>query len=107
MKCSLCNRDVSKLHSHHLFPKKLMKSKNPRIYIHKYGIAPNLRANLCTDCTKIVHSTHTLKELGSIYNTIEKLKRSPKIVKYLRWVHDRPEGVVTSPRRAFEGGKYD
>jgi len=106
-KCELCKRDVQTLYGHHLVPRKFLRSKIPKQYIMKYQDDPNRKAKLCVDCNKIVHALHKLKELAKQYDTMEKLRKSPKIQAYVKWVRTRPVGVVTHPRRAWEGGKYE
>ena len=69
--CTLCKRDVEILHKHHLIP----KSKRGRETI-----------KVCRSCVEMIHVLFTNKELANEYNTLEKLKASPKIKKYVRWI---------------------
>jgi hypothetical protein len=94
--CELCCRISCRFSKHHLKPRKLKKKKE----IVK-------RAVLCPDCTKMVHALHNLEELAGTYNTIEKLKESSKLASYLRWVSNRPIGIVKHPKRSWLGGKYE
>jgi hypothetical protein len=105
--CHLCRRQAPSLQRHHLVPRKLLNSENPRQYLVKYEENSTGRALLCVDCDKMVHALHKLKELARKYDTVEKLRRSPKLQKYLAWVSSRPIGVVKHPKRAWEGGKYE
>ena len=94
--CELCGRIVEDFHRHHLIPRKLMNSGEK-----------SATTKLCKDCTTMVHAMHTLRELAKNYDTIEKLKNSKKLQKYLRWIRDRPIGVVKHPKRSWQGGKYE
>jgi hypothetical protein len=73
MKCPLCERDVSKLFGHHLKPKK----SDELLY-------------LCKDCATQMHAFFTRLEMRQKYNSLEKLKASPKVQEYLNWVRDKP-----------------
>ena len=70
--CELCGR-LSKLERHHFKPKKSDEV-----------------AHFCQDCARQVHALFTRTELRQKYNTIEKLKKHPKIKKYLGWISKRP-----------------
>ena len=70
--CELCNR-ISILEKHHLKPKKSDET-----------------SLMCVDCARQVHALFTRTELRQKYNTIAKLKTSPKIQKYLKWIKKRP-----------------
>jgi hypothetical protein len=114
MICGLCEREVSRIHNHHLVPKKMMKKKSVKrkmqqgIYmIDTITEQPKFFA-LCVDCTKMVHALFSLKELANEYNTPEKLRKHPKIIEYVMWVRNKNEGVVKHPKRAWlGGGKYE
>lgn len=82
--CELCGRN-QELSSHHLIPKQV-HSKNWCKKMFSKGEMNNRRANLCKLCHTTLHKFFTHRELGEVYNTIEKLMLSEKIIKFLVWV---------------------
>ena len=94
--CKLCGRETKCLYGHHLKPRKFRR---------RMEVTPKMK--LCQDCTKMVHAIHNLHELAEVYNTEGKLKESFKLQGYINWVRNKPIGVVTHPKRAWLGGKYE
>lgn len=105
--CALCGRPSRKLHGHHLVPRKFLRSGSAREYVLKYRENAGRRVQLCVDCNKMVHAMHKLKELAKNYDTIEKLRDSPKLQDYVRWVQTRQVGVIRHPVRSWKGGRYE
>jgi len=77
-KCELCGREGIKLTNHHLVPKQ-KKGRNEQ----------DNYAKVCIPCSKQIHALFTNKELKREYNTIEKLKSSAKIKKWVGWVRKK------------------
>ena len=86
-KCALCGRE-NELTFHHLIPRTLHKNKwfkknftreemNQGVYLCKY------------ECHREVHNLITEKEMGRSYNTLEKLKRHPKVKKYIKFIKNK------------------
>ena len=84
MKCELCGRE-NICTFHHLIPKFNHKKKwfkknftkeqmNEGIYVCKY------------ECHKEIHNLISEKELGKIYNTLEKLLAHENIAKYIKFI---------------------
>ena len=83
MLCQLCNREEAH-NFHHLIPRTLHSNK----WFKKRYTRDELRQgiDLCKACHRAVHDlVPDEKELGRDYNTLERLRRHPKIDKYLRW----------------------
>lgn len=103
MKCEICKREA-KLHEHHLIPRKYIKKLKGNRRIND-SVLP--KANICTDCEKMIHSLFKLKELRDDMNSVDKLLKNKEINNYVRWIKDKQIGVVKHPRRTWQGGKYD
>jgi glutaredoxin-related protein len=56
-------------------------------------------ALLCPACHRQIHKTLTEKELEREYNTVEALRSQPDLEKFVRWIEDKPHGVLKSERR--------
>ena len=71
--CTLCDRETPAVYQekHHLIP----KSKKGKI-----------TTVVCIDCGNQVHRLFTLKQLRNEYNTIEKLKSDPRVMKWIKWI---------------------
>lgn len=99
--CGLCGRPVSRLTRHHLIPrsrhgKKRVKRNFTREQMQRIVL-------LCPACHRQVHKTFTEKELEQDYNSIEALLEHPDIQRFVRWIENKPHGVVSKAERNFEG----
>lgn len=74
-KCDLCRRSAENISRHHLIPKQIRKKTEEDNLVY-----------LCSHCHKAIHALFTNRELAGTYNSIESLKRSPRIVKYLNFL---------------------
>ena len=72
-RCSLCEREVNYITTHHLTPK-------------SEGGKFSEKIPLCQPCHSTIHKTFTNKELAKIYNEIIYLKESEKLKGYLKWI---------------------
>ena len=79
--CELCERDVLKEGSekHHLIPGKRKWKKIRRKDIKTIRV--------CWNCADQIHKLFTNSELRREYNTLEKLKASEKIQKWVAWIN--------------------
>ena len=75
--CELCNRNVSTITKHHLIP--VEKGGNKFNTIH-----------LCIACHTSLHALFTNRELAARFNSLELIKRDPKIIKYLGFIKNIP-----------------
>lgn len=84
-KCELCTSSEDVLDFHHLIPrtlhgKKHYRNKYSKIFMSTHGIW------ICKEeCHPQIHEFITEKEMGSTYNTLEKLKGNPEVKKYVEW----------------------
>lgn len=79
-KCELCERTVSHIEKHHLFPVKTRRSDDSFIYVCKY-------------CGDMIHQMFSNNELQNTYNTLDSLKIG--LSKQINWVKTRPEKNYT------------
>ena len=83
MICEICDRDVEELEKHHLEP----------------GNKKSKTIQVCYCCGDQLHALFTNKELKKYYNTLEKIKQSSKVQKYILWVRKK------NPQRIRYHGK--
>lgn len=98
--CALCGRKISPgaETKHHLVPRSMGGSNGDNV-IELHSI-----------CHKQIHALFSRHDLSTTYNTIEKLKQTNRIRKFLKWVSDKPidfdkkfERVKNTDRAAFSG----
>lgn len=75
--CGICGRELGtvKVDKHHLIPK-TFKGKET-VSLHRI-------------CHRKLHSIFTERELLHDYNTLEKLRNHPEIIKFAAWVAKKP-----------------
>src|ERR1043165_9165358 len=74
--CELCLRHVSGISQHHLVPR-------------SEGGAATIA--LCAACHSTLHRFFTNRTLARELNTIEALRRTPEVERYLAWVRKQPD----------------
>lgn len=87
MKCQLCERESSKITKHHLIPKQ--KGTD-----HK-------TIRVCISCSKQIHVLFTNEELKREYNTLQKLKLSPEVQKWIEWVRKKDPRNIKHRRKGW------
>ena len=76
--CPLCDREITKksyADEHHLIPKSLGGKET--ITLHRI-------------CHSKIHSVFTERELKNKYFTIENLKKHEEIIKFNKWIKNKP-----------------
>ena len=86
--CKLCERDGMQLTGHHLIPQMRHNKKVKR----EQGADRNKKVPLCSPCHTQIHNLFTEKELEREYNTIEKLKAHPGVIKFIEWIRKKHFG---------------
>lgn len=84
--CEMCKREME-LTFHHLIPRTLHSVKWFKKNFTKEEM--NSGIDVCPDCHMTIHKTHSEKELGRNYNTLEKLMADPEIAKFVEWISKR------------------
>lgn len=90
-KCDLCKRE-KELTFHHLIPRKVHKnSRVMRLHTKKYMREAGI--DVCKDCHRMIHRSHSHIYLALEYYNLELLKTSPKVIKFVKWVTKQKRGV--------------
>ena len=88
-KCELCGSETDYLNFHHLIPKTLHSNKKfkalyPKREMQTRGIW------ICKySCHGQIHKFISEKDMGLIYNTLEKLLEHEEVKKYIEWKSKR------------------
>jgi hypothetical protein len=88
MNCQICQRETPQeyLEKHHLIPKE------------KYG-ADMGTILVCCSCGDQIHNLFSNKQLAKEYNTIEKILDNEKIIKWVKWIRNKPDDFRICMRR--------
>jgi len=85
--CPLCGRKMvvgSSVNDHHLIPR--MYGGTQKYSVHKV-------------CHSKIHSVFSEAELAYVYNSFEKLRSHPEIIKFLKWVRKQDSEFMTKHHR--------
>lgn len=85
-KCQLCHREIP-LTFHHLIPRTLHSTKWYRNNFSKEQLQSGIY--VCPECHNTLHKFIPEKEMGRIYNTLEKIKEHEKVMTFVQWVGKR------------------
>ncbi|WP_137789875.1 HNH endonuclease [Bacillus sp. E(2018)] len=85
--CELCRREPVELTVHHLIPK-------------EEGGRFSETADLCVPCHKQIHFLFTNSELASLYSTVEKLRDTPELKKFLKWLRKQPASALPRMKKS-------
>jgi hypothetical protein len=81
--CCLCGR-TTPLTFHHLIPKALYKRNRIKRLYNKEEM--KIGINICRKCHNGIHDLYDEMTLALRFNTIEKLRQDPAILKHVSWV---------------------
>jgi 5-methylcytosine-specific restriction endonuclease McrA len=96
--CELCGREVARRTRHHLIPRTRHQNRRNKREFTRSEVRERL-AWLCSACHKQVHAVLDHKSLEREWNTIEKLRTHPELVRFIEWIRKRPDGHVRVYRR--------
>lgn len=85
--CELCRRTEVAITIHHLIPKEM-------------GGTFLKTADLCIPCHKQIHALYTNEELAARLNTLEELRRDPKIHGYIKWIRKQPSSKLIKTKKS-------
>jgi 5-methylcytosine-specific restriction protein A len=88
MNCALCGRDVTKLTEHHLTPRSKLK---------KGEVTPTIW--ICSPCHRQIHALFTNQQLHDEYNSLERLRDEPRMVRFLNWIRKQDANKAVKVRR--------
>ena len=85
--CPLCDRELAPpCTKHHLIPISKGGKHTETVLLHKI-------------CHDKIHSVISEKELMKNYNTINKLKTHPELIKFIEWVSKKPPAFYDVSKR--------
>jgi 5-methylcytosine-specific restriction endonuclease McrA len=90
--CGLCGRVVESRTRHHLIPRSRHGNKRVRRAFTREEL--HRTVPLCPACHRQVHRSLSEKELERGYNTVAALLSHPEISRFVRWIQDKPHGVI-------------
>jgi len=97
-KCLLCLRDGVNVTKHHLIPKTTHTNKKVK---KKYSSEEmNEGIMICRPCHSNIHALYTEKELLAKYTTLDSLQSDDGVVKFSKWVSDKPSDLKTKNKRS-------
>ena len=84
MRCQMCGRDRD-MTFHHLIPQTCHKNKWFKKNFTRAQMGEGV--HVCRDCHAAIHKfIPSEKELGRVYNTVEKLMLHEELAKYVPWL---------------------
>ncbi len=84
--CLLCGRVLDKPYDrHHLIPKS--RGGTHTVYLHRI-------------CHTKIHSVLNEVELKKDYNNIDKLRGHPQIVKFIKWISNKPPSFYKRTKKS-------
>jgi len=87
--CELCQRENVVTTKHHLTPREEGGHHLPT-------------AQLCIPCHKQIHALYTNQELALIYNSIDTLKQSERVQRFIKWIQKQPATSLVKIKRSNE-----
>ncbi len=97
----MCGRPVDRLTRHHLIPRSRHRKKRVKRNFTREQMQRVVL--LCPACHRQIHKTFTEKELEQDYNSMESILEHPDIQRFVRWIENKPHGVVRKAERNIEG----
>ena len=85
--CPICERKIpqSEKDAHHLIPKS--KGGKATQFLHRI-------------CHRQIHALFTETELATQFNTAASLKEHPEMMKFIKWVKNKPDGFYERVRKS-------
>ena len=94
-KCVICGREET-LTRHHLIPRTRHHNKRNKREFDRGTVKRTV--GICRPCHSQIHALLTEKELERDYQTIEKLRGHPKLMKFADWIATKPRGFRCATR---------
>lgn len=99
-RCELCGRDRLEITRHHLIPRTRHRNRRNKKTFSREDVHGRI-AWLCRACHKQVHTLIDEKTLEVEYNTLDALRSHEGLMKFVRWVRERPEDLKVRSYRKF------
>jgi len=90
--CVFCERDGVGITNHHLIP--VTRHKNKKTQKETTRDERHNVADSCRSCHDQIHAIWSEKELEREWNTIEKIKSSPEMQKFINWIKNKHNDKV-------------
>jgi hypothetical protein len=94
--CALCQREEV-LTRHHLIPRTRHANKRNKREFDRAEV--KVTVGLCRPCHSQLHALLTEKELEREWNTLEKLRTHPELMKFAAWIARKPRGLKPLVRK--------
>ncbi|HKG25021.1 MAG TPA: hypothetical protein VKB09_05190 [Thermomicrobiales bacterium] len=95
--CALCGRE-ERLTRHHLIPRTRHHNKRNQREFDRAVVRETV--GLCRPCHSQVHALFSEKELEREWNSIEKIREHPDVVRFVTWIAGKPRGFRVPVRDA-------
>jgi 5-methylcytosine-specific restriction endonuclease McrA len=89
--CAICGREET-LTRHHLIPRTRHANKKNKRDFERMVVKQTI--GICRPCHSQIHALLTEKELEREWNTVEKLKSHPELIRFIGWIQKKPRGFV-------------
>lgn len=93
--CVICGREET-LTRHHLIPRtRHSNKKNKRDFDR---VVVKRTVGICRPCHSQIHLLLTEKQLEREWNSVDKLRTHPELMKFAEWIASKPRGFRCSMR---------
>lgn len=94
--CVICQREET-LTRHHLIPRTRHANKRNKREFDRAVV--KVTVGMCRPCHSQLHALLTEKELEREWNTLEKLRTHPDLMKFAAWIGTKPGGFKPPVRK--------
>ena len=98
--CAICER-VETLTKHHLIPRTRHPNKKNKRDFDRRTVKQTV--GICRMCHSQIHLLLTEKQLEREWNSVEKLRTHPELMKFAQWIAGKPRGFRCRAREAARG----
>lgn len=99
MICTLCTRESIQITRHHLIPR--TRHSNKRVQKMFTREQMNTVIPICRPCHSQIHALFSEKELEHNYHTLETVQSHPRMVDFIDWIKNKPDGVAPRIKRSY------
>lgn len=95
--CAICEREET-LTRHHLIPRTRHANKRNKREFDRAVVKVTI--GLCRPCHSQLHALLAEKELEREWNTLEKLRTHPELMRFAGWIAKKPRGFKPIVRKS-------
>jgi 5-methylcytosine-specific restriction endonuclease McrA len=96
-RCVICGREET-LTRHHLIPRTRHANKRNKREFDRAVV--KVTVGMCRPCHSQLHALLTEKELEREWNTVEKLRAHPELLRFAAWIARKPRGFKPIVRKS-------